>query len=355
MSMGGGFGSSIAAFNEHINVMLGTHADNEQLAHAIGQEHPLIATAFRDLLRHKKDDYNAFFQQVCLNSAVDGTKTAVCCHYLLRDGNGNVRIADLAARLRDEVLNYSIPRSRIHTAVEHYRKTNSMDRVSRLEHEARKLFADVNKSGEGGEVLLYVLSEMVLQFPQLLCKMPLKTNPNVHYHGVDGIHGSVDPDTGVLALYWGESKLHKSVASAIAECMASVAPYVLSDGGSGAPAQRDLELLRDHVDFSDTAMEAAFRKYLDPDDVDFLKVQFRAVCLVGFDLEDYADPFEPDDRGTIADAAANALESWHNMVKTGVVKQKLETAHLHVFCVPFPSVEAFRKAFLQELGLGHAT
>lgn len=335
--------------------MSNSQTEHEQLAEQIGHEYPLIAAALRGLLRHRTDNFDAYFQQVCLNSAVYGTKASVCCHYLRRDGNGNVRVADLAARLRDEVVNYSIPRSRIENAVEHYHTTNSMHKVGRLEQEARKLFADVRKSGEGGEVLLYVLSETVLQLPQVLCKMPLKTNPNVHYHGVDGIHGSVDPETGMLALYWGESKLHKSVSGAIAGCMASVAPYVLSDGGNGAPVQRDLELLRDHVDFDDAGLEAAFRKYLDPDDVDFLKVQYRAVCLVGFDLEDYADPFDPDDREKIADGAAKALESWNDMVKAGVVKQKLDTAHLHVFCVPFPSVEAFREAFLKELGLGNAT
>lgn len=332
-----------------------TQVEHERIAQEIGNECPLISAALRGLLRHRTDNFDAYFQQVCLNSAVDGTNASVCCHYLRHDGNGNVRVAGLAARLRDEVVNYSIPRSRIDDAVDHYRTTNSMHKVSRLEQEARKLFADVRRSGEGGEVLLYVLSETVLQLPQILCKMPLKTNPNVHYHGVDGIHGSVDRDSGMLALYWGESKLHKSVGGAVAGCMASVAPYVLSDGGSGAPVQRDLELLRDHVDFADAGLEAAFRKYLDPDNVDFLKVQYRAVCLVGFDLEDYADPSDPDDREQIVGAAAEALEAWRGMVRAGVVKQKLETTHLHVFCVPFPSVEAFREAFLEELGLGNAT
>jgi Cap4 SAVED domain len=44
-------------------------------------------------------------------------------------------------------------------------------------------------------MLLYLLLEVELGIPQLLCKTPLKTNPEVHYHGVDGVHGKVT-DTG---------------------------------------------------------------------------------------------------------------------------------------------------------------
>ena len=61
----------------------------------------------------------------------------------------------------------------------------------------------LERSGEGGELPLYLLLEMLLGLPQLLCKMPLKTSAETHLHGVDGVHGKLLP-SGDLALYWGE-------------------------------------------------------------------------------------------------------------------------------------------------------
>jgi hypothetical protein len=50
-------------------------------------------------------------------------------------------------------------------------------------------------------MLLYLLLEVELGITQLLCKTPLKTNPEVHYHGVDGVYGKViDTAVGLMAL-----------------------------------------------------------------------------------------------------------------------------------------------------------
>ncbi|WP_223252149.1 Hachiman antiphage defense system protein HamA [Paracoccus mutanolyticus] len=47
------------------------------------------------------------------------------------------------------------------------------------------MFTDLKSSGEGGELLLYLLTERFLGLPQILCKMSLKTS--AHYHGADGV------------------------------------------------------------------------------------------------------------------------------------------------------------------------
>ena len=36
-------------------------------------------------------------------------------------------------------------------------------------------------------VLLFLLAERFLKLPQILCKMDLKTDPRMHYHGADGV------------------------------------------------------------------------------------------------------------------------------------------------------------------------
>ena len=84
---------------------------------------------------------------------------------------------------------------------------------------ALSLFPDIESSGEGGELLLFVLAETLLRLPQILCKMSLKTNLRMHVHGADGVHAGVDPGMGRVALWWGESKIYDA-ASAIRECVA---------------------------------------------------------------------------------------------------------------------------------------
>jgi hypothetical protein len=312
---------------------------------------PQLAAALPRLLRHQPETLDAYFQPVCVSSQIDHTKARLCCHYLVRDGNGNVRVKDLAERLQHEVINYAIPRSRVQEAYDDYTQTQSTAKLVKLEREATKLFTDLKNTGEGGELLLYALTETVLGLPQLLCKMPLKTSARMHYHGVDGIHGTVDSASGMLALYWGESKLHKTVSSAVADCFKSIAPFIRADGGSGTPERRDIELLRDNINLDNPHLEAAFRRYLDPDDPLYLKLQYRGVCLVGFDLDDYADPFDPQDQTAVTDAAVNALKSWRDQVEQGIQKERLESILIETFCIPFPSVDAFREAFLREMGL----
>ena len=223
--------------------------------------------------------------------------------------------------------------------------------MAALYRKANRLFADVARSGEGGELLLYLMMESYLRIPQLFCKMPLKTNPQVHYHGADGIHGSFDPGTGQLALYWGESKLYGDPAKAIDACFESLAPFVTSTGGSQAPQSRDLQLLRDGLSLADANLEAAVLRYLDPDDPHFNKLTYCGAALVGFDSDSYKPGTSPLDEASLKTALEDAVKSWHGSASHHINKHKLESISIELFCVPFPSVEDFRKAFLSELGI----
>lgn len=114
-------------------------------------------------------------------------------------------------------------------------------------------------------MLLYLLLESELGLPQLLCKMPLKTSSRVHFHGVDGVHGSLEED-GRLGLYWCESKLHKKVSTATRDCFESLAPFLLDEGSKAS--NRDLLLVRDHLDVGDPKLAEALMKYLDDDAIE---------------------------------------------------------------------------------------
>ncbi|WP_293781604.1 DUF1837 domain-containing protein [uncultured Aeromicrobium sp.] len=277
----------------------------------------------------------------------DGTRTTCRTHFVVKDGNARPRIEALADVLAQRAVDYCIPRSRVNDALLELQTTGSTAGFARLSDEARSLFTKLSKSGEGGELLLYTLLEVLLRIPQILCKMPLKTSSQMHVHGSDGIHGKVLPN-GNLALYWGESKLHATPNSAIDSCFESIAPFLV-EGIDGA-AKRDLHLIRDNLDAGAEEITAALIRYFSQETEESAKLEVRAACLVGFDLEDYPDPFD-DSGSAVREEIQEAIEKWHTRVKERVERHDLVSFEMEVFCVPVPSVEAFRSALRKRLEL----
>ena len=58
-------------------------------------------------------------------------------------------------------------------------------------------------------MLLFMLAERFLKLPQILCKMALKTDSRLHYHGADGVYAGVTQE-GVLKLYWGSRRFTRT-------------------------------------------------------------------------------------------------------------------------------------------------
>lgn len=306
-----------------------------------------LAERIDALARGEPDELDTYLVAIGAARALDGTQATCRCHVLTRDGNDRPRVAALTQRLAAATVDYCIPRSRIDEAVAYFNRTQKTDKLMRLSAEARHLFTSLEKSGEGGEMLLYLLLESILGLPQLLCKMPLKTSSQMHYHGADGIHGRVLED-GTLALYWGESKLYRNATAAGAACLASLAP-LLNDEGDGA-AKRDLTLVRDNLDLGDPDLTEALRRYFTEDTPEARKVRIRGAGLIGFSLEDY--PTLADQDGTtVAQEVAELVASWEKSAKAQIGGQKLESFEMELFFVPFPDVQAFRNALQNALGL----
>jgi hypothetical protein len=68
----------------------------------------------------------------------------------------------------------------------------------------------------------YLLTEWILEAPQLLAKMSLKTNKEMPVHGADGVHVRFCEDAQQLRFYWGESKLYADVGQGITAAVSSV-------------------------------------------------------------------------------------------------------------------------------------
>lgn len=282
--------------------------------------------------------------------AVAGQSVKIHCHCLAIDGNGRIQLHRLAQFMRNAATDYAMPRSKVAEAKARDAKFKSTEAVAELVERAKRSFTSLATTGEGGELLLYLLAERFLKLPQILCKMDLKTDDKMHYHGADGVYAGVAAD-GMLKLYWGESKVYATAEKAISACLESLAPYLIEPEHEGAERERDLLLLSDKADLSDEKLTTALRRYFDRSSPMSNRVRYCGVALVGFGV-----PFYPGEGATavaddIAKAAKVTLTDWVAEVGKGIVKNKLSSLEIEFLCVPLPSSQGFRDVFLEVMGL----
>ncbi|WP_419877552.1 DUF1837 domain-containing protein [Brevibacillus centrosporus] len=310
----------------------------------------LIEEAIDSLLRGDGRELEAYLSKVEAEVPILNTRANVHCYIISLDGNDQPRVKDLAKAVASRIIDYAIPRGELIKAQEYMLKHNSFAKIAELQKKARSLFTTLSNTGEGGEMLLYMLIQNFLRLPQIMCKMSLKTNSQLHYNGSDALHMTFDKKSQKLALYWGESKLYQSIDNAITECLDSIKPFLCDDGGSGSRQTRDLQLMSSFLDLGDPDLENALLRYLDPDDPHFNKLQYRGACLIGFD-----DTFYPKNPNTkteeeLIQEVQVSLKKWEDKISTKIINRvPLDSIIMEIFLVPFPSVEDFRKSFLGEI------
>lgn len=311
---------------------------------------PALARAFERLARGTRADLLANLVELEGHCELEGTQARTHCYALALDGMGWPRSDLLVESICDFVVDYAIPRSKINEAVKACEEAGHQGALVRLAKEARSLFTHLKQSGEGGELLLYCLAETLLGFPQIMAKMHLKTAPELHYNGADGVHASVDPASGQLCLWWGESKMHKTATGAIRECMASLVPFLVEPQSATAKRSRDLQLLRYGIDLDDKLLEQAIKAYLDTSNRLHGKLKFGGIGLVGFNDACYPPHPKKADADAIAEAVATNLVAWKTSLGKRIDMHELREIDMHLFFLPFPSVDTFRKKLLAEVG-----
>ena len=227
--------------------------------------------------------------------------------------------------------------------------------VEDLVAKARSLFmapdADA-RSGEAGELLLYALIEHYLRAPLIVSKMRLKTSANMPVHGADGLHAGWCEKTDSLILYFGESKMHQTFASAMQDAAESVAALVTNKDGR---LERELELVSNFHDlgnFPEQGIEYLLR-FLNPFETEEGNRRIdRFAILVGFDYHAYAK---------VADVPLAEVEETFLRHYKGAMNQKIGTARSHLktnaielenvdlFIFPVPSVDLFRASFQEAM------
>lgn len=299
------------------------------------------------MLRGDGTELNAYINAVEKEKTVNDTQATARCYMINFNGQDFPRSNDLGKVLIEYLLDYSIPRQEIRKAQYKDLEMNTSKHIAALHQKARKLFTTVSKTGEPGEVLLYLMTQSILKLPQAIAKMSLKTSSQLHYNGADGVHLGYDSENQKLNVYWGEAKLYQNHGEAIKNCFESLAPYLAADESHRV---RDLDLLTSNLSTFEEPFAEALINYLDPDHPSYNSLEFKGVCLIGFDYTKYPREQRVKKQHQVLSEILNDLEGWILKVKTSINQhQDLNNMVIEVFLLPFPSVSDFRTAFLEVL------
>jgi hypothetical protein len=292
-----------------------------------------LDVALRASLRGGASRVNAHL--ICLERDifVGKTKTKLHCYCLPIDGNGRIRMKPLAEFLRDQIIDYAIPRRTIQEAYQQAADTGSMAAISNLHERARRLFTHLAKSGEGGELMLFAMAEAIFNLSQIICKMTLKTSTSMHYHGSDGVYAEARPDGG-LNLYWGESKIYGDASAAIRACIESLAPFLREPDGEDAARDQDLLLINEFANFTDPRVIATLKKFLEKNDPKSLSVRHCGFALSAFDCDCYSGADHEAKADEIAAAIAKHLTKWTEAADNRICHERLDKFDIHFICVP---------------------
>ena len=316
----------------------------------VSQEIDVLRNVLLRCIHPERSITEAHLNVVESDFLIDGTKTLVHCYAPTLDGNGRLRIHALAEFMRERVVRFVIPRKDMQAAEAVHKASGDLSHYVRLHERAKKAFAKIRNTGEGGEFLLFALAEKEFALAQILSKMSLKTSTTMHYHGADGIYASVDK-RGVLSLYWGESKLYSNPVAAITDCLKSLAPHLIEELGEGSASGQDIVLLNEYADIGDDTACEILKRYLDPHTPEAQKLRICGIALVTFD--DAAFPQRGTTGGVWDDierALKLALPKWHAHISRRLGIQELTTFDIHFICLPMASATDFRDEFLALLG-----
>lgn len=300
-----------------------------------------------ELLSASQEAYESCVDAVSHDCVIEGITATTRLHHLKFDGNGQPMIKALAECLYNHVIDYCI-------AARNRPEPLTAQDAARLAKEARKLFIrpvssedDPDETGEAGEILLYLLMEIVLRAPQVVAKVELKTNNSMEVHGSDGIHMAWNSDDSVVDVYFGEAKLFTNVSNAMSKAIESVDGFHKRD-----MCRHELKMVTKHFKYADPNVQTAVAGLL-CDGIPTSDVRINHACLIGYDWTAYGQLPSQAIPKLVADFQARYVADAPRLHK--LLQRRFDTftrKHLRfeVFFLPFPSVQDFRDAFNDALG-----
>lgn len=208
-------------------------------------------------------------------------------HYLPFQGS-KPRMGELLEHISQYICNFALSRSEIDAVHSKVKQAGDQEKLLAyvgLRDAAAELFIkaqkSTNRNGECGELLLYLLTEWILEAPQLLAKMSMKTTSSMPVHSSDGIHVKFDDQSNKLIFFWGEAKIHKTIGSALSDAVTSI-----SSALEHAKLKEDIRLVRRFINTTGLSADAQAKiiEYLDPLSDNYDQKLYASTCLIGFDF-----------------------------------------------------------------------
>lgn len=271
--------------------------------------------------------------------------------------DGRPTLEEFVEYLEMRIVDFALPEDEKQEAAKAHDKGDSGIWV-RAVSKAQKLFVRAHEkgytSGEPGELTLFVLLEGFKSAPQIACKMHLKTSREMHVQGADSIHVMAGETLDTLRFVWGESKLHSSLNQGLDSAVKSVAKLLDGRGSGRSQLEREIEIVRKHLDVTDPELREALIEYFDPYSESSNLREELIACFIGFDYEVLA---ELTGTGTSAEVEDQFKREYRDQVEDACqrfvsrVKDKgLADQRFLIFLIPFREVRELRRRFLTRIG-----
>ena len=278
---------------------------------------------------------------------ISGANISTKMHYLKFDGNGKPMVDALAEYMYQHVIDYCLS-ARSRQAV------LTPQESTRLTKNARKLFItppmsedDPDQTGEAGELLLYLLLETMLDAPQVVAKMELKTNAKLEVNGSDGIHMAWNDQDALVDIFFGESKIYQDLGAAMTAALKSVDQFHDND-----MCRHEFLMVTTHFKHANDEIKNAVKELL-ADGVPTDGVRINHACLIGYNWSDYKDIFSvpsSDRLKKLQETYLSDAKRIHDICSKKLAAFKNKHVRLHVFFLPFEKVQDFRDAFNKAMG-----
>lgn len=330
-----------------------------------------MTSAPQDLLDAVKGTYHgldARIRTVPYDWHEDGLQVAGSFHYLaFRDGQPT--IDEFVDFIYWKIVPFCIPRKERSKKWELAKATNDERYMHELTDQARNLFIKArakakakaeregrqaqSTTGEPGELILFILLEGVLRAPQIACKMYLKTSEDMPVHGSDSVHLMRGSTADSVRVIWGESKLYQQLASALDEICVSISGF-LSEAEGRTNRDRDIDILKDHMDVEDPTWRETMINYFDPYENQSNLREESYACFVGFDYSTFGTlaqlPVQEREAAFVS-AYQERVASACTLFAEKLRSSDLSQLRIDFFLIPFPSVDVLRAKFLSRLGV----
>jgi len=290
----------------------------------------------KEYIEIKEDLYSNIFSQINNDKA---EQAILRFHYIKFNQNNEPKFNKLVEILIEHITYYSL-------SVSKRNKQNDDAYKNKMYREARKLFRNLSKTGEFGEMILWFLLESILKSPQVVAKMDLKTNSNDEIKGADGIHVNISNED-ILEIIFGESKLYKTLSSAITDAFNSIESFM-----KNKQYEREYSLITTHFKWMNTDKQEKLLNFLS-DNIEADEVKIKFAILIGFDWNKYKMLQEPQTREELVSDFEDLYQEKAKKIKKTIDNKLNDFKYNHyefdIFFLPFESVENIRDRFRDEL------